>query len=422
MQRSFLIYLGPDAQKRVIARCCFALRPGGLLLLGSAEMPGQSDDCFAVEDKKARLWRRVGQSRPGDLHFVTGKREEASPTPSPTPVGRSTLAELCRRIVLERYAPAAVLLNSRLDVLYLLGPTEKYLKITQGHPDPGVLGMLPKALRARFRAAVSSCNPSNPFVTVSGGRLTGGTGFNIEFHTVSTGKEPLLLACFVDTPRPGQDAGSEASETEKTDRASNLEAELEATRSDLHDALRDLEQEVEAHAADSAEALSVNEEFQSTNEELLASKEELQSLNEELTALNSQLQETLERHRTTANDLQNVLFSTDIATLFLDMDLNIRFFTPAAREIFRVIPSDIGRPLADLAAVSRDDDLTQDARTVLASSDPIEREIEGGGGLWFLRRVQPYRAEGGRVEGVVVTYNDITERKRNNAALEAAMH
>ncbi|WP_114966486.1 chemotaxis protein CheB [Alkalilacustris brevis] len=420
--RNLLIYLGPDAQKRVIARCCFALRPGGLLLLGSAEMPGQSDDCFAVEDKKARLWRRVGQSRPGDLHFVTGKREEASPTPSPTPVGRSTLAELCRRIVLERYAPAAVLLNSRLDVLYLLGPTEKYLKITQGHPDPGVLGMLPKALRARFRAAVSSCNPSNPFVTVSGGRLTGGTGFNIEFHTVSAGKEPLLLACFVDTPRPGQGAGSEASETEKTDRASNLEAELEATRSDLHDALRDLEQEVEAHAADSAEALSVNEEFQSTNEELLASKEELQSLNEELTALNSQLQETLERHRTTANDLQNVLFSTDIATLFLDMDLNIRFFTPAAREIFRVIPSDIGRPLADLAAVSRDDDLTQDARTVLESSDPIEREIEGGGGLWFLRRVQPYRAEGGRVEGVVVTYNDITERKRNNAALEAAMH
>ncbi|MBK5927878.1 response regulator, partial [Rhodobaculum claviforme] len=238
----------------------------------------------------------------------------------------------------------------------------------------------------------------------------------------SAGAEPLVLACFIDTPRaaPADPAAPAGSTAPGDRRVGDMEADLEATRSDLFDALRDLEQEVEAHRTDAAEALSINEEFQSTNEELLASKEELQSLNEELTALNSQLQETLERHRTTANDLQNVLFSTDVATLFLDLDLNIRFFTPSARAVFRVIPSDVGRPLGDLAAVLADPGLMADARTTLAERSTSEREIGGADGVWFLRRIQPYRAEGGVVEGVVITYLDISERKRINAALRAA--
>jgi two-component system, chemotaxis family, CheB/CheR fusion protein len=417
--RNVLIYLAPEAQKRVIARCCFALRPNGLLLLGAAEMPGAAEACFALEDKAARLWRRVGKSLPADLQFAIGARTEPATTEPQVPVRRSALADLCRRTVLQNYAPAAALLSTRLDVLYLLGPTENYLTITQGHPDPGVIGMLPKVLRARVRAAAAACTADNPRVVVSGRRILGATGFDIALHHVGSGGEPMLLACFIDTPKPAApDPGGTPLPDRRTD---DLEADLEATRSDLSEALRDLEQEVEAHGADAAEALSVNEEFQSTNEELLASKEELQSLNEELTALNSQLQETLERHRTTANDLQNVLYSTDVATLFLDPALNIRFFTPAAREIFRVIPTDVGRPLGDLASVSADDDLAADARAVLSSTDAMEREIAGTQDRWFVRRIQPYRAEGGRVEGVVITYVDITERKRTNAALEAAL-
>lgn len=418
--RNVLIYLGPDAQKRVIARCCFALRQDGLLLLGAAEMPGQGDTCFATADKEARLWRRVGKSHTSDMHFAIKKREEAGLPLDQRPRRSGSLADLCRKLVLENYAPAAVLLNAQLDCVYLLGPTEKYLKVSQGHLDPGILGMLPKSLRARFRAAVASCNPENPVVKVSGDRLFQVASFDIALHSVTDGPEPLLLACFLDVA-PSSVAMSRSNTVPTEDKQkSDLEADLQATRRDLSDALRDLEEEVEAHGAERAEALSVNEEFQSTNEELLASKEELQSLNEELTALNGQLQETLERHRTTANDLQNVLFSTDVATLFLDRDLNIRFFTPATRAIFRLIASDIGRPLADLASVTRDDDPTDDARAVLVTSGPIEREIAGAGTQWFLRRVQPYRTEGGHFEGVVITYVDITERKRINAALEAA--
>lgn len=415
--RNVLIYLAPEAQKRVIARCCFALRPGGFLLLGAAEMAGQSDSGFVVEDKDARLWRKVGPSQTNAMNFAIGKREEAAQPYQPSS-RRNALADLCRRIVLENYAPAAVLVNCRLECLYFLGPTEKYLKITQGHPDHGIVGMLPKSLRTRFKAAAATCSPTSTPVTVSGVHVRGSSNFDIAVHAVAAGTEPLMLVCFVNSPRLARapPAGAEQ------DRGKgDLEADLEVARSDLSDALRDLEQEIEAHGAEAAEALSVNEEFQSTNEELLASKEELQSLNEELTALNSQLQETLERHRTTANDLQNVLYSTDVATLFLDLQLNIRFFTPAARAIFRVIPTDVGRPLADLAAVSQDDHLANDMREVLKTATPHERETAAAGDMWFLRRIQPYRTEGGRVEGIVITYVDITERKRTNAALVNAM-
>ena len=185
-------------------------------------------------------------------------------------------------------------------------------------------------------------------------------------------------------------------------------------------AIHSLETSNEEQKAINEEALSANEEYQSTNEELLTSKEELQSLNEELTALNSQLQETLERQRTTASDLQNILYSTDVATIFLDLDLDIRFFTPATKSLFNIIPTDIGRPLADLNSLAADSDLLVDARTVLQTLSPIEREIQARDGLWDVRRILPYRAQDDGVEGVVITFADITERRRAADALESA--
>ena len=140
------------------------------------------------------------------------------------------------------------------------------------------------------------------------------------------------------------------------------------------------------------EALSVNKEYQSANQELLASKEKLQSLNEELNVLNSQLQETLARQRTTADDLQNVLYSSDVATIFLDTRFNIRFFTPATKALFSFIPSDVGRPLADLKSLTPDSDLLSDARGVLESQAPTQREVQNQSGAWFTRRILPYRA------------------------------
>ncbi len=166
--------------------------------------------------------------------------------------------------------------------------------------------------------------------------------------------------------------------------------------------------------------MSVNEEFQTTNEELETSQEELQSLNEELTALNNQLQETVEQHRSTADDLQNILNSSDLATIFLDDKLNIRFFTPAAKALFSVIPTDVGRPLSDLSRHFANPSLLSDARAVLANLVPVTREVEGENSVWYNCRTLPYRTKDNRIEGVVITFADITARKRSEAVAVAA--
>ena len=191
-------------------------------------------------------------------------------------------------------------------------------------------------------------------------------------------------------------------------------------RGELNTTIRELEIANEEHKAINEEAMSVNEEFQSTNEELETSKEELQSLNEELNALNSQLQETVERQRATSDDLNNILNSSDVATLFLDRSLNIRFFTPATKTLFNVITSDIGRPLRDLTHHLGDDDLIAEARTVLETLAPLRREVEADNGTWYIRTILPYRNDDTDVEGVVITFADISEIKKAQQEIQAA--
>ena len=423
--RNLLIYLGPEAQAKAVSVFHFALREGGTLLLGSAETVGEADRRFELIQKSARLYRHVGPKRPGDLNFaasaVPGMREPRS-GPADAPSRQAVLAELCRQLVLDRHAPAAVLCNARHECLYSLGPTDRYLRVAPGHATPDLLAMARGTLRTRLRSALARAVQGDARIIVTGGRIMQDgrpVPFSIDVQPVRSGGEALLLVCFVDGPALQQGRRQDGA-TRDAPRIAELERELEAVQADLEEATRTLEASGEEQRAVNEEALSVNEEFQSTNEELLTSKEELQSLNEELTALNSQLQETLERQRTTSNDLQNILYSTDVATLFLDRDLGIRFFTPATRALFNIIPGDIGRPLADLHSLSTDTLLPADARTVLDSLQPVEREIETPGGAWFRRRILPYRTEGDGVEGVVITFNEITRRKQAAAALEAA--
>jgi two-component system CheB/CheR fusion protein len=424
--RNLLIYLRPEAQAEVVSRFHFALREGGILLLGSAETVGNVDGCFELISKSARLYRHIGRNRPGDAGFSTsaggGVRVPAHPGQGPAPSHQAVLAELCRRLVLETYAPAAVLINRKHECLYSLGPTERYLRVAPGHPSHDLLAMAPQDTRTRLRSAIQRACQENARIVVAGGRTNNdghASSFNIDVQPVPSEGEQLLLICFVDAPQPEPKRGRPVTSRDAP-RVAELELELEATRTELQGAIRDLEISNQEQKAINEEALSINEEYQSTNEELLTSKEELQSLNEELTALNSQLQETLELQRTTSNDLQNVLYSTDVATVFLDTSLNIRFFTPATRSLFNVIPSDVGRPLADLTSLAADGALLTDARTVLRDHAPIEREIEAKSGAWYIRRILPYRTQDNGVEGVVITFVDITERRHVADALQAA--
>ena len=418
--RNLLIYLRPEAQARVVSLFHFALRQGGLLLLGNAETVGAAAGRFEVAYKAEKLYRHVGRSRPGDIGFLAGDgkpRGKAERIPAQS--RDAVLAELGRRLVLEAHAPAAVLVDRRNEALFSMGPTDRYLRVASGAATHDLLAMARPGLRAKLGAAIHRAAAEGVAVTVPGGRVQrdGHTvPFDVEVQPVTSGGESLLLVCFLDRAQRGP---KDAAGSRPLRRTADLEQELDATRTELQVALRDLEVLGEEQKAVNEEALSVNEEYQSTNEELLTSKEELQSLNEELTALNSQLQETLERQRTTSDDLQNVLYSTDVATLFLDRALNIRFFTPATRSLFNVIASDIGRPLADLQSLAADGALAADAEAVLRDGAPLEREIETAAGAWFTRRILPYRTHGG-VEGVVITFTGITERKQAARALELA--
>ena len=296
-----------------------------------------------------------------------------------------------------------------------------------GHSTPDLVTMARGAVRTRLRSALGRAVQEGARVVVFGGRLAREghlMPFSIDVQPMRIEGEALLLVCFVDAPaklHEGEQRGRRGTVGAHDGvRIAELEREVASMRAELDEGARLLEANGEEQRAVNEEALSVNEEYQSTNEELLTSKEELQSLNEELTALNSQLQETPDRQRTTANDLQNVLYSTDVATLFLDRALNIRFFTPAIRALFNLIPGDIGRPLSDLHSLATDTLLPADAQAVLDTLDPVEREIETPGGTWFRRRILPYRTEGNGIEGVVITFTDFTRRKQAAASLEEA--
>ncbi len=423
--RNLLIYLKPDAQAKVIGLFHFALRENGVLLLGMAETPGHVADRFTVLHKAERVYRHIARSKPGEPGFPLSFVESIprlGPFETKVQMTRQTaLADLCRETVLENFAPASLLINADRQCIYSVGGVSRYLRLASGPPTLDLLALAPDDLRGTLRFAISRADRAQPLVTtglcktsVDGAAVL----FTIAVRFIESDGEALHLVSFIEQPAAGESALLPEHDSQAQMR--ELERQLEGAHAELLRAIQSRDALVLEQKAINDEALSVNEEFQSTNEELLTSKEELQSLNEELIALNSQLQETLDRQRIASDDLQNILYSTNVATLFLDQKLRIRFFTPATKAFFNVIPGDIGRPLADLQSLADDDTLLADARIVLLQRTKIEREIGGPNGTWFVRRIFPYRTHDDRVEGVVITFIDITERRRAAAALDEA--
>ncbi len=274
-------------------------------------------------------------------------------------------------------------------------------------------------VKAKLLATIQGVQETRARHTSSLGRIGSDAQagfFTVVAEPVAYSGEALILAYFLEQAAPLSEPKSQTVGPQFLE----LQRELAATKGELATAVRGMETAGAEHRAINEEALSVNEEFQAANEELMASKEELQSLNEELNALNTQLQETLDRQRTTADDLQNVLFSTDVATIFLDTQFNIRFFTPATKALFNIIPTDVGRPLTDLKSLAYDGDLLPDTQQVLRAQTPLEREVSGQNGAWFIRRILPYRTRDNKTEGVVITFADVTERRRAAEALSSA--
>ncbi len=425
--RNVLIYLRPEVQEKVISLFHFALREGGILVLGASEAIGDLADRFEPISKKQRIFRHLGRSRPGEVEFpiVSGRggRTAHPSSRAPQPASPRTKAtDLARQALLDAHAPASVLTNARNEGLYYFGPIDRYLKVTAGEASRDLFVTARDGLRTKLRAAIRQANQQHASVVVGGAQMRrngDAVRVGISVQPLQTESEEFLLISFSDQPERKKGSKDET-EAAEPPHVFQLEQELDATRKELESAIHDLETTNDELTAANEEALSVNEELQSTNEELETSKEELQSLNEELTALNSQLNETIERQRATTNDLQNTMNSSEIAMLFLDGNLKIRLFTPAAKTMFSVLTSDIGRPLADLARLINDTHFLADAAEALAGHVPPNREVEADNGGWYTRRILPYGTQDSEVEGVVITFADISERKTAERAVEAA--
>ncbi len=423
--RNVLIYLNPAAQERIISIFHFALAEGGVLMLGSSETVGSNTDQFQAVSKKNRIFTRVGRSHFGTIGYpgrsplgtLLGPAHVAA-LAKPRPV---SLAELSQKTLIENYAPASVLVSEALEGLYFQGPIDRYLRVPQGESRHALLAMAREGLGGELGAAVRDARQRREKIVRQAVLRSGDESRSviITVHPVESTGEKLLLVTFTEQAVSASGVAASIPVADRT-AVGLLEQELKSTKQELQVTISDLERMNEELKAANEEAMSMNEEFQSTNEELETSKEELQSLNEELTTLNTQLQHKVDDERVVSDDLNNLLASTDIATVFLDRGLNIMRFTRPATRLFTLIASDLGRPFSDISQRVEDPGLLDDAAEVLADLTPRKREVKGPNGSWYIRRVLPYRTGENKVDGVVITLADVSDLKAVEAQATAA--
>jgi len=423
--RNLLIYLEQQVQKKIIALFHFALREGGFLFLGTAETVGDREDLFEPVSKKWRIYRRIGVGRPVSIEIPVRPSRETRPAAGHLPVAASaprlSLASTAQQMLLDRFAPACVMIDRKLRVLYVHGAVEDYLTFPAGELTTRVVDMAREGLRARLRGAIGTCLEAHRSVSVTARVRRGEKSIPVK-ATVTPLRYPretdgLLLIAFEDYRVSAGKSGRQA--TGKSD-VHQLEDELRVTREELQSTIEQLENSNDQLKASNEEVTAANEELQSANEEMETSKEELQSLNEELNTINARLQEKVEELEDINNDIVNLLSSTSIATVFLDKELKVRRYTPASTSLFSLIPSDLGRPIVDVLRRFRDEVLLDDARRVLADLTPLSKEVQAEDSRWYIRRITPYRTQDDRIEGVVVTFVDVSDLKQIEGALREA--
>lgn len=414
--RNVLIYFNAVLQRRLIPLFHFCLRAGGTLVLGSAETAGRSQNLFTVVMPQSRIYARSErQSIPGSVAFPVHRRS-AAPLPSKElsvstlpPPSSDNLQSLADQVLLQTFSPAAVLVNSAGDILYISGRTGHYLEPAAGKANWNIHVMARPGLRAPIATALRQALQEGRQVVLHGLPMEG-HGHRQLHITVQPLKEPKPLAGSAMVIFKESEVAA-ASEGPTASSASAVNAELQ----NAQEALQALRQEMQA-SSDQLSAINeslklTNEELQSANEELTTSKEEAQSMNEELQTINSELQTRLDDLALAQSDMQNLLNSTDIATLFLDNDLNVRRFTEKAVGIFHLRESDVGRPLSDLANTMAYPLLQDDVKETLRTLTPCTKSVAATDGRWFSVRIMPYRTLANTVNGAVLTFVDISTAK-----------
>jgi two-component system CheB/CheR fusion protein len=444
--RNILIYLGGDLQKKLIPLFHYALNPGGTLFLGTSESVGEFGDLFAVLDRKSKLYKRkddehtVHQAGLGRLPSALMARSEVVHR-APGKVGspmKWPLRELTEQALLKQAVTTGALVNSQGDILYLHGRTGRYLEPAPGEVGTtnNILKMAREGLRRELTLALHKAVGTREtirrlglIVNTDGHRTTANLSIHpVEVRGEAMAESPLYLVVMeeapatpAELPQPVVTQDPEAASHLDQDAAARIAAltrELRAKDEYLQIANEELETSNEELKSSNEEMQSVNEELQSTNEELETSKEELQSVNEELSTVNAELQVKVADLSRANNDMNNLLAGTGIGTVFVDHRLHILRFTPAATRMINLIPADVGRPVGHFVSnLIGYDRLTVDLQSVLDTLIPQELEVQTLEGKWFSLRIQVYRTLDNVIEGAVITFFDISDMKKAEAAV-----
>ena len=419
--RNVMIYLSLDLQQKLIPLFHYALRSNGYAFLGPSENTSSHRDLFKTVDKKYRIYQRK-ESLPRPivrfpLSEITRQRQAGG---NPPEGDDPTLPKQIERVILKRHGPACVVVKENGKAVYFAGRISRYLEHPTGTPDANVINMAREGIKTPLRAALhrAATTKELAFQKQVSSQINGAVSHvNITVEPLSEFQDAdlyMILFEEVAPPTSTQVGDSSAFDASSEEVIRYLESELRSAQEHAQAAFEELETSNE-------ELQSANEEYQSTNEELETAKEELQSFNEELETVNSELNRKVAEVDHANSDLQNLLNSTQIATLFLDSNLRVRSFTPAAVRMFRLIESDIGRTITDFAAQFAAEGLIEDIKEVLRTLAPRDRQLTIAQSQHFLMRVLPYRTVHNVIDGVVITFTEITQLKQAEEQLRQAL-
>jgi two-component system CheB/CheR fusion protein len=408
--RNLLIYISAELQKKLLPLFHYSLNPGGILLLGKSETIGEFSDLFVMLDDKARLYRRI------DSHLRTKSVKFSSafvpvlqaPQPPKAPKPAANLQSLADQLLLQKYSPAAVLVNDKGDILYISGRTGKYLEPAAGKVNWNIFAMAREGLRYELDGAFQKALQQKDAITLKNVAIrTNGEMQTVDI-TVQAIEEPKALrgsVMVVFTEVPASPAAKLSGKGKRTSAAVLVQME------------RELEQARQQGRITRDEMQIFQEEARCANEEMQSMNEELQSTNEELQMLNHELNVKVNDLSRLNNDMKNLLDSTELTTLFLDSELNVRLFTSGSNRIFKLMRGDVGRPITDIATDLLYSKLPDHAREVLRTLVSYEQQVTSRDGHWFLMRIMPYRTLENMIDGVVITFVDITISKTLEAEL-----
>ena len=426
--RNLLIYMDGELQKKVLPLFHYTLNRDGILFLGTSESIGEFTDLFHPIDRKWKIFQRKhafverAMDHPG-LPFYHGHKLVDNDEKK-VPVDMD-IQHVAKKVILENFALPGVLINESYEIIHFMGKTDKYLETPVGKASFNILSMAREGLRFKLNTALHNAVRQKRKTTYDSLRIE----YNGELRAVDltvmplaefAGKPGYFLVMFDDktfSDRPAKKRGEKTATDNSDPVVVSLERELESAKEDLQTTIEEMQTANEELKSTNEELQSTNEELQSTNEELETSKEELQSTNEELVTVNTELQNKVEELSRANNDINNLFASTQIGTIFLDTNLKIKRFTPTATDIFNLIQADLDRPISDITSKIRYEQLKKDSQEVLDTLMVKETEVQDPNNNWFAIRMSPYRTIENIIDGVVITFVNITKIKRAEIAL-----